>query len=90
MQRLVKMLDQFWFKFGTTPSIESVFNECRTLTSPVDLAKCLLAIKENAFCASEYPVVITFEDHLTPDLQSKVAKVSNWELQYFHGTLTIL
>ncbi|KAG8660141.1 hypothetical protein MANES_02G118900v8 [Manihot esculenta] len=45
-----------------------------TLTSPVDLAKCLLAIKENAFCASEYPVVITFEDHLTPDLQSKVAK----------------
>ncbi|OAY57726.1 phosphoinositide phospholipase C 2 [Manihot esculenta] len=46
-----------------------------TLTSPVDLAKCLLAIKENAFCASEYPVVITFEDHLTPDLQSKVAKM---------------
>ncbi|KAF2291649.1 hypothetical protein GH714_027822 [Hevea brasiliensis] len=46
-----------------------------TLTSPVDLVKCLVAIKENAFHASDYPVVITFEDHLTPDLQSKVAKM---------------
>ncbi|XP_021666256.2 phosphoinositide phospholipase C 2 isoform X2 [Hevea brasiliensis] len=46
-----------------------------TLTSPVELIKCLHAIKDNAFHASEYPVVITFEDHLTPDLQSKVAKM---------------
>lgn len=48
----------------------------RTLTSPVELSDCLQAIKENAFSASEYPVVITFEDHLTADLQAKVAKVS--------------
>ncbi|KAL5814783.1 hypothetical protein ACOSQ4_025424 [Xanthoceras sorbifolium] len=46
-----------------------------TLTSPVDLIKCLRAIKDNAFVASEYPVVITFEDHLTPYLQAKVAQM---------------
>lgn len=46
-----------------------------TATAPVDLAECLHAIKENAFLVSEYPVVITFEDHLTPNLQSKVAKL---------------
>ncbi|XVE59418.1 hypothetical protein DITRI_Ditri05aG0044800 [Diplodiscus trichospermus] len=46
-----------------------------TLTSPVDLQKCLQAIKDNAFHASEYPVVITFEDHLTPNLQKNVAKM---------------
>ncbi|KAK3206537.1 hypothetical protein Dsin_020583 [Dipteronia sinensis] len=46
-----------------------------TLTSPVDLIKCLRAIKDNAFVASEFPVVITFEDHLTPNLQEKVAQM---------------
>ncbi|XP_024026735.1 phosphoinositide phospholipase C 2 isoform X2 [Morus notabilis] len=46
-----------------------------TLTSPVALKDCLRAIKDNAFVASEYPVVITFEDHLTPTLQAKVAKM---------------
>ncbi|CAA3014201.1 phosphoinositide phospholipase C 2-like [Olea europaea subsp. europaea] len=47
----------------------------RTLTTPVELIKCLRSIKENAFTASEYPVVITLEDHLTPDLQAKVAEM---------------
>ncbi|KAI3836864.1 hypothetical protein MKW98_005197 [Papaver atlanticum] len=46
-----------------------------TLTTRVDLIKCLRSIKEYAFVASPYPVVITLEDHLTPDLQSKVAKM---------------
>ncbi|XP_030524527.1 phosphoinositide phospholipase C 2-like [Rhodamnia argentea] len=46
-----------------------------TLTSPVDLNKCLHATKEHAFAASKFPVVITFEDHLTPRLQAKVAKM---------------
>lgn len=44
-------------------------------TTPVKLIKCLKSIKENAFVASEYPVVITLEDHLTPDLQAKWAQV---------------
>ncbi|KAH6762774.1 phospholipase C 2 [Perilla frutescens var. hirtella] len=47
----------------------------RTLTTPVELIKCLKSIKENAFVASEYPVVITLEDHLTPVLQAKVAEM---------------
>jgi phosphatidylinositol phospholipase C delta len=42
----------------------------------VQLIKCLRSIKEHAFTASEFPVVITLEDHLTPDLQAKVAQVS--------------
>ena len=48
----------------------------RTLTSPVELIKCLEAIKENAFIASDYPVIITFEDHLDSSLQSLVAEES--------------
>uniref|UniRef100_A0A5B6ZTM9 Phosphoinositide phospholipase C n=1 Tax=Davidia involucrata TaxID=16924 RepID=A0A5B6ZTM9_DAVIN len=47
----------------------------RTLTTPVELIKCLRSIKEHAFLASEYPVVITLEDHLTRDLQAKVAEM---------------
>ncbi|KAL6644878.1 hypothetical protein ACP70R_016486 [Stipagrostis hirtigluma subsp. patula] len=47
----------------------------RTLTAPVSLIKCLRSIKEYAFVASPYPVIITLEDHLTPDLQAIVAKM---------------
>ncbi|KAL1808136.1 hypothetical protein ACET3Z_025126 [Daucus carota] len=46
-----------------------------TLTTPVELLKCLKSIKEHAFVASEYPVVLTLEDHLTPKLQALVAKM---------------
>uniref|UniRef100_A0A1D1ZEK1 Phosphoinositide phospholipase C n=1 Tax=Anthurium amnicola TaxID=1678845 RepID=A0A1D1ZEK1_9ARAE len=47
----------------------------RTLTSPVELIKCLKSIKDHAFVASPYPVIITLEDHLTADLQAKVAEM---------------
>lgn len=47
----------------------------RTLTEPVALVKCLKSIKEHAFVKSPYPVIITLEDHLTPDLQAKVAEM---------------
>ncbi|XVF40734.1 hypothetical protein PTKIN_Ptkin01aG0138600 [Pterospermum kingtungense] len=47
----------------------------RTLTSPVSLIKCLMSIKEYAFATSPYPVIITLEDHLTPELQAKVAEM---------------
>ena len=47
----------------------------RTLTKAVKLGKCLESIKANAFTTSKYPVIITLEDHLTPKLQCKVAKV---------------
>ncbi|KAM6578242.1 hypothetical protein CsatB_030079 [Cannabis sativa] len=46
-----------------------------TLTSPVALRDCLRAIKDNAFKVSEFPVIITFEDHLPPHLQAKVAEM---------------
>ncbi|XP_050237048.1 phosphoinositide phospholipase C 4-like [Mercurialis annua] len=47
----------------------------RTLTTPVGLLKCLKSIKQYAFSFSPYPVIITLEDHLTPDLQAKVAQM---------------
>ncbi|XP_016457874.2 phosphoinositide phospholipase C 2-like [Nicotiana tabacum] len=46
-----------------------------TLTPPVELIQCLKSIKEHAFVASEYPVILTLEDHLTPNLQAKVAEM---------------
>ncbi|KAK3135935.1 hypothetical protein QOZ80_5BG0425520 [Eleusine coracana subsp. coracana] len=46
-----------------------------TLTAPVEMIRCLKSIKEYAFCASTYPLVITLEDHLTADLQAKVAEM---------------
>ncbi|KAL8093044.1 phosphoinositide phospholipase C 2-like [Apium graveolens] len=46
-----------------------------TLTNPVELIKCLRSIKQHAFVKSEYPVILTLEDHLTPVLQAKVAKM---------------
>ncbi|CAI5516313.1 unnamed protein product [Closterium sp. Naga37s-1] len=45
-----------------------------TLTKPVGFADCITAIKEHAFVASEYPVIITLEDHLTAPLQAKAAQ----------------
>lgn len=50
---------------------------CRTWTSPVELIRCLEAIKEHAFATSPYPVILTLEDHLNRDLQAKVAKAGD-------------
>ncbi|KAL1348291.1 hypothetical protein HN51_024272 [Arachis hypogaea] len=47
-----------------------------TLTNPVSAIKCLESIKEYAFFASEYPVIITIEDHLTKDLRDKFAEMA--------------
>jgi len=38
------------------------FGNCSTLIAPVEFDKCIFAIKENAFVASQYPVIITLED----------------------------
>lgn len=53
----------------------------RTLTTPVELITCLKSIRENAFVASPYPVIITLEDHLTPELQGKAAQMINETFQ---------
>ena len=49
----------------------------------MEFVRCLKSIKENAFIASPYPVIITLEDHLTPDLQAKAAEVSFSPLKLF-------
>ncbi|XP_002525652.3 phosphoinositide phospholipase C 4 [Ricinus communis] len=46
-----------------------------TFTAPVKLIKCLKSIKEHAFSASPYAVIITLEDHLTENLQAKAAQM---------------
>ncbi|KAM0013248.1 putative phosphoinositide phospholipase C [Helianthus debilis subsp. tardiflorus] len=46
-----------------------------TMTTPVALRTCFESIKEHAFVKSPYPVIITLEDHLTPNLQAKVAEM---------------
>ncbi|KAG6765444.1 hypothetical protein POTOM_029486 [Populus tomentosa] len=56
----------------------------RTLTTPVPLIKCLKSIRDYAFASSPYPVIITLEDHLTPELQAKVAEMVT---QTFGGML---
>ncbi|CAL5190139.1 unnamed protein product [Lathyrus oleraceus] len=61
----------------------------RTLTTPVSLLQCLKSIKEYAFVKSRYPIIITLEDHLTPDLQAKVAEMTTQtfgDMLYFPQT----
>lgn len=47
-----------------------------TLTRAVAFKDCVAAIKDNAFLASDYPVIITIENHLGAELQKKAATVS--------------
>ncbi|CAN1259356.1 Phosphoinositide phospholipase C 2 [Linum perenne] len=73
LQRGVRVIELDIWPNSSKDDIEVLHG--RTLTTPVELIKCLRSIKEHAFTASEYPVVITLEDHLTPDLQAKVAEM---------------
>ncbi|KAK1283969.1 Phosphoinositide phospholipase C 2 [Acorus calamus] len=41
-------------------------------------------MEEHAFSANEYPVIITLEDHLTPDLQAQVAKNDRDGSEHIH------
>ncbi|XP_028217051.1 phosphoinositide phospholipase C 6-like isoform X2 [Glycine soja] len=45
-----------------------------TLANPASVIICLESIKEYGFVASQYPVIITIEDHLTTDLRAKFAE----------------
>jgi len=44
----------------------------------VAFEKCIIAIRDNAFINSEYPVCVTLEDHLTSALQAKAAEVRDF------------
>ncbi|CAN0837972.1 Phosphoinositide phospholipase C 2 [Linum grandiflorum] len=73
LQRGVRVIELDIWPNSNKDNIEVLHG--RTLTTPVELIRCLRCIKEHAFTASDYPVVITLEDHLTPDLQAKVAEM---------------
>ncbi|KAG0620820.1 hypothetical protein M758_4G246900 [Ceratodon purpureus] len=46
-----------------------------TLTKSVGFEDCIQAIKNNAFVASEYPVIVTIENHLSQANQKQAAQV---------------
>ncbi|XP_038980217.1 phosphoinositide phospholipase C 2-like isoform X2 [Phoenix dactylifera] len=73
LQRGVRVVELDLWPNSSKDSVE--VRHGGTLTTPVELLKCLESIKEHAFSVSPYPVIITFEDHLTPELQAKVAEM---------------
>ncbi|XP_010253735.1 PREDICTED: phosphoinositide phospholipase C 2-like isoform X2 [Nelumbo nucifera] len=73
LQRCVRVIELDIWPNSTKDNVDVLHG--RTLTTPVELIKCLRSIKEHAFYKSIFPVVITLEDHLTPDLQAKVAQM---------------
>ncbi|KAI4306460.1 hypothetical protein L6164_029736 [Bauhinia variegata] len=73
LQEGVRVIELDLWPNSTKDDIDVVHG--RTLTAPVSLLQCLKSINEYAFRKSQFPVVITLEDHLTPDLQAKVAEM---------------
>ncbi|CAJ1860319.1 unnamed protein product [Sphenostylis stenocarpa] len=71
LQRGVRVIELDLWPNSDKDDIDVVHG--RTLTAPISLLQCLKSIKEYAFVKSQYPLIITLEDHLTPDLQAKVA-----------------
>ncbi|KAJ3680874.1 hypothetical protein LUZ60_015363 [Juncus effusus] len=69
--RGVRVIELDMWPNSTKDNVEILHG--RTLCSPVGMLTCLQSIKKYAFEASPYPLIITLEDHLTPDLQTKVA-----------------
>ncbi|KAK7311240.1 hypothetical protein RJT34_09251 [Clitoria ternatea] len=87
LQRGVRVIELDLWPNSTKDDIDVVHG--RTLTSPVSLIQCLKSIKEYAFVKSHYPLIITLEDHLTADLQAKVAEMATrifGELLYYPQT----
>ncbi|CAN8284781.1 unnamed protein product [Cochlearia groenlandica] len=74
LQRGVRVIELDLWPNSTGTDINVLHG--RTLTTPVPLIKCLKSIRDYAFSSSPYPVIITLEDHLTPDLQAKVAEMA--------------
>ncbi|KAF8087693.1 hypothetical protein N665_0570s0007 [Sinapis alba] len=74
LQRGVRVIELDLWPNSTGTDINVLHG--RTLTTPVPLISCLKAIRDHAFSSSPYPVIITLEDHLTADLQAKVAEMA--------------
>ncbi|KAK8485274.1 hypothetical protein V6N11_070877 [Hibiscus sabdariffa] len=84
LQNAVRVIELDLWPSSSTEEIYVLHG--RTLTSPVSLMQCLTSIKEYAFVSSPYPVIITLEDHLTPELQAKAAEMINqtFESMLYH------
>ncbi|CAH2058661.1 unnamed protein product [Thlaspi arvense] len=74
LQRGVRVIELDLWPNSTGTDINVLHG--RTLTTPVPLIKCLKSIRDYAFSSSPYPVIITLEDHLTADLQARVAEMA--------------
>ncbi|KAL8214776.1 hypothetical protein R6Q57_004225 [Mikania cordata] len=91
LKRGVRVIELDMWPNSTKDDIDIVHGG--TLTAPVKLNKCLEAIKTHAFVASDYPVILTLEDHLTTDLQAKVAKMVTetfGDVLYYSGSDTMI
>ncbi|KAG1677591.1 hypothetical protein FOA52_014489 [Chlamydomonas sp. UWO 241] len=51
-----------------------------TATKPVTFRDCILAIRDHAFSASPYPVIITLENHATSGNQAVMVRIMREEL----------
>ncbi|BAT86434.1 Phosphoinositide phospholipase C 6 [Vigna angularis] len=67
-------LDLWPSKSSTKDGIKVVHG--RTFTTPVAVRTCLKSIKKYAFYKSDYPVILTLEDHLKPKHQDKFAEMA--------------
>ncbi|KAK7305874.1 hypothetical protein VNO77_43786 [Canavalia gladiata] len=74
LQQGVRVIELDLWPSSTKDGIKVVHG--RTLTTPVSLAKCLKSIREHAFVKSDFPVILTLEDHLTSKLQAKFADMA--------------
>ncbi|RDX60510.1 Phosphoinositide phospholipase C 6 [Mucuna pruriens] len=91
LQRGVRVIELDLWPNSDKDDIDVVHG--RTLTTPVSLIQCLKSIKEYAFVKTHYPLIITLEDHLTPDLQAKAAKMITQifgELLYYPETDSLM
>ncbi|KAL9332613.1 hypothetical protein ACSQ67_002223 [Phaseolus vulgaris] len=68
-------LDLWPSKSSTKDGIKVVHG--RTFTTPISVRTCLQSIKKYAFYKSDYPVILTLEDHLKPKHQGKFAEMAS-------------
>ena len=55
------------------PDNEPIIYHGHTLTSKIKFVDAIRAIRDNAFVASDYPVILSFEEHCCIEQQKKMA-----------------
>jgi hypothetical protein len=56
---------------GASPEAGPIVNHGHTVCKPTSFRACVEAVKEGAFIASPYPVIITIENHCSPPFQAQ-------------------